>query len=102
MFLGLIDWDLIKLIPQIINSPYVQLDSSILLMYKIILHMGWLLSTDSHHPEDHVSSRIMYVECQSLYHLQKQRHEDHLMTELAGAVFMASPHTTGIDGCAFI
>jgi hypothetical protein len=75
-FLGLLDWKLVRTIPYIVNSPHVRLDATMTLLYKVILHFGWLLSTDDKPQYVAVTLRRMYAECCSLYLTAKAEQSD--------------------------
>lgn len=70
-FLGLLDWRLVRTIPYIVGSPHVRLDATMTLLYKVILHFGWLLSTDDEPQDVAITLRGMYAECRSLHLIAK-------------------------------
>ncbi|KAG9229101.1 hypothetical protein BJ875DRAFT_475796 [Amylocarpus encephaloides] len=60
LFIGLIDWDLIKAVPMIMNSPYVNIEPSILLMYYSVLYFGWLLGNENPNYNDRSFADRLY------------------------------------------
>jgi hypothetical protein len=89
MFIGLIDWDLVRTIPKIIHSPHVQLDPCILLLYYVILYFGWLLGCESPNHADRTFAERMYVRCLTLSS-KHQSDDENLVPRLVGAVLMVS------------
>jgi len=65
-FLGLLDWELIRSIPRFINSKHVHLDATMTLLFKLILHFGWLLSTEDHPSNVAIILQGIYTDCKSL------------------------------------
>jgi len=84
-FFGLVDWQLIATIPNIIHSPYITLDPSILLVYYVILYSGWLMSGKS--PQETSFAEKMYARCLTLWRKHEPK-EDNRILRLVGSVWM--------------
>lgn len=66
-FYGLLDWDFIRCLPFMMDSPHVQVNPTMTLLYKLILHFGWLLGTDGQSQHIGISSKDIYAECRGLH-----------------------------------
>ena len=88
MFVGLVDFDLILMMPKLMKSPHVQLDPCIQLLYHHIVYFGWMLGDQTSSANDRKFATKIYSKCLTLAEASKNGED--LIPRLVNSVLMVS------------